>query len=120
MNISAHFGGQTETLVGSLFPIVLFCGTSTSFVQYKKCRFAFPARPRPLRGTKERHQHDKAHALSRLRKKFTTVIILNEQQLLKRIQQGVRDQSDVELLNNKCYHEGRRVPWESGYSASGM
>jgi hypothetical protein len=36
------------------------------------------------------------------------------QQLLKRIRQGVQNQSDVELLNSECYHEGRQIPWESG------
>src|SRR2546429_2216526 len=69
----------------------------------------------------QRYQHDKAHALW---KKFTTVIMLNEQvraagdqrlqRLLKRIRQGVQDQSDLDLLNNECYREGRRIPWESG------
>jgi len=63
----------------------------------------------------------KAHLLW---KKFTTVVMLDKQvraagdpqlqRLLKRIRQGVQDQSDLELLNNKCYSEGRRIPWESG------
>ena len=35
------------------------------------------------------------------------------QLLLKRIRQGVQDESDVELLNNECYREGRQIPWES-------
>jgi hypothetical protein len=70
--------------------------------------------------TEQRYQHDKAHALW---KNFTTVIMLKEQvraagdprlqRLLKRIRQGVQDKSDVELLNNECYREGRRIPWES-------
>ena len=36
------------------------------------------------------------------------------QQLLKRIRQGIQDQSDLDMLNNECYREGRRIPWESG------
>ncbi|KAF9774783.1 hypothetical protein IL306_007181, partial [Fusarium sp. DS 682] len=34
--------------------------------------------------------------------------------LLTRVRQGAQDQSDVEFLNSNCYHEGRRIPWESG------
>jgi len=69
----------------------------------------------------QRHQHDKAHALW---KKFTTVVMLNEQvraagdprlrRLLTRIRQGIQDQSDVEFLNSTCYRERRRIPWQSG------
>lgn len=36
------------------------------------------------------------------------------QTLLKRIRQGVQDQTDLDLLNSRCYREGRRIPWESG------
>ncbi|KAJ2971918.1 hypothetical protein NQ176_g7457 [Zarea fungicola] len=55
---------------------------------------------------------------------FTTVVMLDEQmraagdaelrRLLKRIRQGVQDHSDVELLNARCYRQGRRIPWETG------
>lgn len=34
--------------------------------------------------------------------------------LLTRIRQSVQDNSDVELLNSRCYREGRKIPWESG------
>ncbi|XP_044715214.1 PIF1-like helicase domain-containing protein [Hirsutella rhossiliensis] len=46
-----------------------------------------------------RHQHDKAHALW---KRFTTTVMLDEQ-----------DRSDLDLLNSRCYREGRRIPWET-------
>ncbi|XP_044715996.1 AAA domain-containing protein [Hirsutella rhossiliensis] len=56
----------------------------------------------------QRHQHDKAHALW---KRFTTVVMLNEQMraagdpelqgLLKRIRQGVQDRTDLDLLNSR-------------------
>ncbi|KAK2684708.1 hypothetical protein QWA68_016710 [Fusarium oxysporum] len=69
----------------------------------------------------QRHEHDKAHALW---KKFTTVIMLDEQvraagdpvlqRLLKRIRLGVQDRTDLELLNSRCYREDRRIPWETG------
>lgn len=72
-------------------------------------------------GQWEACQHDKAHALW---KRFTTVVILNEQVraagdvqlqgLLTRIREGVADQSDVNLLNHSCYRAGRRIPWETG------
>ncbi|KJZ69660.1 hypothetical protein HIM_10955 [Hirsutella minnesotensis 3608] len=35
------------------------------------------------------------------------------QRLLKRIRLGV-DRTDLDLLNSRCYREGRRMPWESG------
>ncbi|KAF1807904.1 hypothetical protein P152DRAFT_469266 [Eremomyces bilateralis CBS 781.70] len=59
----------------------------------------------------QRHQHDKAHALWN---KFTTVVMLDEQRLLSRIRHGVQDRSDMDFLNQTCYEEGRRIPWESG------
>ncbi|KAJ3455199.1 hypothetical protein MRS44_013799 [Fusarium solani] len=56
----------------------------------------------------QRHQHDKAHALW---KKFTTVVMLDEQmraagdpvlqRLLKRIRLGVQDRTDLDLLNSR-------------------
>ncbi|ORY71816.1 uncharacterized protein BCR38DRAFT_480295 [Pseudomassariella vexata] len=45
----------------------------------------------------------KAHGLW---KKFNTVVLLKEQ--------GVQDQADLDMLNNRCYRAGRRIPWESG------
>ncbi|KAM4067436.1 AAA domain-containing protein [Hirsutella rhossiliensis] len=67
----------------------------------------------------QRHQHDKAHALW---KRFTTVVMLDEQmraagdpelqRLLKRIRLGVQDHTDLDLLNSRCYREGRRIPFQ--------
>ena len=34
--------------------------------------------------------------------------------LLTRIRHGIQDQTDVDLLNSRCYREGERIPWESG------
>ncbi|KAM4063297.1 AAA domain-containing protein [Hirsutella rhossiliensis] len=75
-------------------PIVLFCGDFHQF--------------RPVQEAEQRHQHDKAHALW---KRFTTVVMLNEQMraagdpelqgLLKRIRQGVQDRTDLDLLNSR-------------------
>ncbi|KAM4055575.1 PIF1-like helicase [Hirsutella rhossiliensis] len=48
----------------------------------------------------QRHQHDKAHALW---KRFTAVVMLDEQ-----------DRTDLDLLNTRCYQEGRQIPWASG------
>ncbi|CAI6094612.1 unnamed protein product [Clonostachys chloroleuca] len=31
-----------------------------------------------------------------------------------RIRLGIQDQSDVDLLNTRCYQEGRQIPWETG------
>ncbi|KAM4061627.1 PIF1 protein [Hirsutella rhossiliensis] len=36
------------------------------------------------------------------------------QRLLKRIRLGVQDHTDLDLLNSRCYREGRRIPWETG------
>ncbi|OAQ63883.1 ATP-dependent DNA helicase PIF1 [Purpureocillium lilacinum] len=35
------------------------------------------------------------------------------QRLLMRIRRGDQDQSDLELLNSRCYQQGRRIPWET-------
>ncbi|RKK11156.1 hypothetical protein BFJ66_g18345, partial [Fusarium oxysporum f. sp. cepae] len=35
------------------------------------------------------------------------------QRLLKRIRSGVQDRADLDLLNSRCYREGRRIPWET-------
>src|SRR5262249_16221157 len=107
-------------------PIVLFCGDFHQFRPVQERSILLPSAATSWDEgktftTEQRYQHDKAHALW---KKFTTVIMLNEQvpaagdprlqRLLKRIRQGVQDQSDLDFLNNECYREGRRIPWESG------
>ncbi|KJZ67910.1 hypothetical protein HIM_12701 [Hirsutella minnesotensis 3608] len=84
-------------------PIVLFCG---DFHQFR------PVQERQSFKAEQRHQHDKAHALW---KKFTTVVMLDEQmraagdpelqRLLKRIRLGVKDRTDLDLLNSRCYRE---------------
>lgn len=118
------FRGSKQDFGG--IPIVLFCGDFHQFRPVQERSILLPSTASSWDEEKtfkieQRHQHDKAHALW---KKFTTVIMLNEQvraagdprlqQLLKRIRQGVQDQSDLELLNNECYREDRRIPWESG------
>ena len=107
-------------------PIVLFCGDFHQFRPVQERSILLPSTTTAWDEEKtfrieQRHQHDKAHMLW---KKFTTVIMLNEQvraagdpqlqQLLKRIRQGIQDQSDLDMLNNECYREGRQIPWESG------
>jgi len=107
-------------------PIVLFCGDFHQFRPVQERSIILPSTATSWDQEKtfrieQRHQHDKAHALW---KKFTTVIMLNEQvraagdprlqRLLKRIRQGIQGKSDLEMLNNECYHEDRRIPWESG------
>ena len=106
-------------------PIILFCGDVHQFrpVQDRSILLPSSATPWDEKTIKveHRYQHDKAHALWT---KFTTVIMLDEQvraagdprllRLLRRIRQGVQDESDVELLNNTCYRgEGCRIPRES-------
>jgi hypothetical protein len=105
---------------------VLFCGDFHQFRPVQERSIVLPSAAtlwdeEKTFTTEQRYQHDKAHALW---KRFTTVIMLNEQvraagdsqlqQLLKRIRKGVQDQSDVDFLNNECYRKGRRIPWESG------
>jgi hypothetical protein len=114
---SQDFGG---------IPIVLFCGDFHQFRPVQEGSILLSSGD--LRWdqensfkVEERYQHDKAHALW---KKFTTVVMLKEQvraagdpdlqRLLTRIRQGTQDQSDVDLLNDRCYKRGRRIPWESG------
>ncbi|RSL41663.1 hypothetical protein CEP51_016563 [Fusarium floridanum] len=38
-------------------------------------------------------------------RKFTVVVLKEEHKISR---------SDMEFLNSNCYHEGRRIPWESG------
>ncbi|WAO96996.1 Helitron-like-N domain-containing protein [Fusarium falciforme] len=45
----------------------------------------------------------RAHALWA---RFTTVVMLTEQ--------GQQDESDMELLNSRCFQEGRAIPWGKG------
>lgn len=114
---SRDFGG---------IPVVVFCGDFHQFRPVQERSILLPSSIVPWEGDhgfgpEQRRQHDVAHALWG---KFTTVVMLNEQVraaqdprlrgLLTRIRQGVQDQSDVEYLNNTCYQEGRRIPWESG------
>jgi hypothetical protein len=113
---SRDFGG---------IPVVIFCGDFHQFRPVQERSILLPSSTIPWEedcgfGPEQRRQHDVAHALWR---KFTTVVMLNEQvraandprlrELLMRIRQGVQDQSDVNYLNSTCYQEGRRIPWES-------
>lgn len=116
--------GSTEDFGG--IPIILFCGDFHQFRPVQERSILLSSSEIPwdegrIFRVEQRHQHDKAHALW---KRFTTVVMLKEQVraaadpqlqgLLTRIRQGVGDQSDVDLLNRKCYREDRRIPWESG------
>jgi hypothetical protein len=107
-------------------PIVVFCGDFHQFRPVQERSILLPSEGIPWNEeksfrTEQRYQHDRAHALW---KKFTTVILLNEQvraaedpqlqRLLTRIRRGVQDQTDVGFLNSRCYQEGQRIPWESG------
>lgn len=104
-------------------PIVLFLGDFKQFRPVQERSILVPSNDFPWDEGKtfrieQRHQHDKAHILW---KRFTTVVILNEQvraagnlqlqRLLTRIRQGVADQTYVDLLNRTCYREGRQIPW---------
>ncbi|KJZ69284.1 hypothetical protein HIM_11320 [Hirsutella minnesotensis 3608] len=107
-------------------PIVLFCGDFHQFRPVQERSILLPSAAVSWDvdnsfKAEQRHQHDKAHALW---KKFTTVVMLDEQmraagdpelqRLLKRIRLGVQDRTDLDLLNSRCYRESRRIPWESG------
>ncbi|KAK3391315.1 hypothetical protein B0H63DRAFT_389924 [Podospora didyma] len=107
-------------------PIVMFCGDFRQFRPVQERSILLPSAAIPWEDDKsfraeQRRQHDKAHSLWN---KFTTVVVLTEQvreagdptlrRLLGRIRQGVQDQTDVDLLNSRCYQEDRRIPWESG------
>ncbi|KAM5349348.1 hypothetical protein ACJ41O_005853 [Fusarium nematophilum] len=107
-------------------PVVLFCGDFHQFRPVQERSILLPSAAVAWEHdnsfkVEQRRQHDKAHALW---KRFTTVIMLDEQVraagdpelrgLLTRIRLGIQDQSDVDLLNSRCYQEGRRIPWESG------
>ncbi|KAF1814385.1 hypothetical protein P152DRAFT_456639 [Eremomyces bilateralis CBS 781.70] len=107
-------------------PIIVFCGDFRQFRPVQERSILLPSQVIAWTDdtafrAEQRHQHDKAHALWN---KFTTVVMLDEQvraagdprlqQLLRRIRHGVQDQSDMDFLNDTCYQEGRRIPWESG------
>ncbi|KAG7418719.1 ATP-dependent DNA helicase PIF1 [Fusarium oxysporum f. sp. raphani] len=107
-------------------PIVLFCGDFHQFRPVQERSILLPSMAVSWDEdnsfkAEQRHQHNKAHALW---KKFTTVVMLDEQvraagdpvlqRLLKRIRLGVQDRTDLELLNSRCYREDRRIPWETG------
>ncbi|KAH8743852.1 hypothetical protein F5883DRAFT_512064 [Diaporthe sp. PMI_573] len=116
--------GCTEDFGG--IPIIVFCGDFHQFrpVQDRPILLpsaAFPWHEEKAFRTEQRYQHDRAHALW---KKFTTVVMLKEQVrasgdpelrgLLTRIREGTQDRADLDLLNQRCYQEGKRIPWESG------
>ncbi|KJZ69967.1 hypothetical protein HIM_10638 [Hirsutella minnesotensis 3608] len=107
-------------------PVVLFCGDFHQFRPVQERSILLPSTAVSWDvdnsfKAEQRRQHDKAHALW---KKFTTVVMLDEQvraagdpelqRLLRRIRQGVQDRTDLDLLNSRCYREGKRIPWESG------
>ncbi|KAF5131318.1 ATP-dependent DNA helicase PIF1 [Metarhizium anisopliae] len=92
-------------------PFVLFCGDFHQFRPVQERSILLPSTAVSWDvdnwfKAEQRHQHDKAHALW---KKFTTVIMLDEQvraagdpelqRLLKRIRLGVQDHTDLDLLN---------------------
>lgn len=107
-------------------PIVLFCGDFHQFRPVQERSILLPSvavswdEDNSFKA-EQRHRHDKAHALW---KKFTTVVMLDEQvraagdaelqRLLKRIRLGVQDRTDLDLLNSRCYQESKRIPWETG------
>ncbi|KAF4448962.1 ATP-dependent DNA helicase PIF1, partial [Fusarium albosuccineum] len=107
-------------------PIVLFCGDFHQFRPVQERSILLPSvavswdEDNSFKA-EQRDQHDKAHGLW---KKFTTVVMLDEQvraagdaelqRLLKRIRSGEQDRTDLDLLNSRCYREGRRIPWETG------
>ncbi|KAG7408025.1 hypothetical protein Forpi1262_v018132 [Fusarium oxysporum f. sp. raphani] len=107
-------------------PIILFCGDFHQFRPVQERSILLPSAAISWDvgnsfKAEQRHQHDQAHALW---KKFTTVVMLDEQmraagdpelqRLLKRIRLGVQDRTDLDLLNSRCYREGRRISWETG------
>jgi hypothetical protein len=116
--------GSTEDFGG--IPIVLFCGDFHQFRPVQERSILLPSSAtswlqQDSFRVEQRYQHNKAHSLWR---KFTNIIILDEQvraagdpelrRLLTRIRLGIQDQSDIDLLNARCYQEGRQIPWETG------
>jgi hypothetical protein len=107
-------------------PIILFCGDFHQFRPVQERSMLLPSTmfswdyDSSFR-LEQRHQHDIAH---RLWKKFSTIVMLNEQVraagdsefqgLLTRIRQGLQTREDLDLLNDRCFVEGKRIPWETG------
>ncbi|KFG84187.1 hypothetical protein MANI_116079 [Metarhizium anisopliae] len=122
---------QLQSLRGSPrdfggIPIVLFGGDFHQFRPVQEISMLLPSTVTSWDDDasfriEQRHEHDVAHALW---KRFSTVVMLNEQVraagdpelqgLLTRIRQGSQTQADLDLLNDRCYEEGRRIPWETG------
>ncbi|KAG7413173.1 ATP-dependent DNA helicase PIF1 [Fusarium oxysporum f. sp. raphani] len=107
-------------------PIVVFCGDFHQFRPVQERSILLPSAAISWNEEKsfkaeQRYQHDRAHALW---KKFTTVIMLDEQvraasdpqlqRLLTRVRRGVQNRSDMDLLNRTCYREKRRIVWAPG------
>ncbi|RYC79720.1 hypothetical protein BFJ63_vAg17395 [Fusarium oxysporum f. sp. narcissi] len=107
-------------------PIVVFCGDFHQFRPVQERSILLPSAAISWNEEKsfkseQRYQHDRAHALW---KRFTTVIMLDEQvraasdpqlqRLLTRVRRGVQNRSDMELLNRTCYREKRRIVWAPG------
>ncbi|KAM4064251.1 ATP-dependent DNA helicase PIF1 [Hirsutella rhossiliensis] len=90
-------------------PIVLFCGDFQQFRPVQERSIVLPSAAISWDvdnsfKAEQRHQHDKAHALW---KRFTTVVMLNEQMRAA----GPHGSGPPQL---RCYREGRRIPWETG------
>ncbi|KAM4066727.1 hypothetical protein HRG_012156 [Hirsutella rhossiliensis] len=89
-------------------PIVLFCGDFQQFRPVQERSIVLPSAAISWDvdnsfKAEQRHQHDKAHALW---KRFTTVVMLNEQ---------MRAAGDPELQGLLSGSgRGRRIPWETG------
>ncbi|RKK86029.1 hypothetical protein BFJ68_g17175 [Fusarium oxysporum] len=106
-------------------PVIIFCGDFHQFRPVQERSIPLPSSIFPCGqghgfGPAQQRQHDVAHVLWR---KFTVVMLKEKvraaqdprlRRLLTRVRQGAPDQSDIEFLNSNCYHEGRRIPWESG------
>ena len=105
--------GSAEDFGG--IPIVVFSGDFRQFRPVQERSILLPSVAIPWDDDKsfraeQRREHDKAHALWN---KFTTVVVLTEQvcaagdpilrRLLTWIWLGVQDQTNVDLLNSRCY-----------------
>ncbi|KAF5252652.1 hypothetical protein FOXYS1_14623 [Fusarium oxysporum] len=105
-------------------PVIIFFGDFHQFRPVQEWSILLPSSSFPRGqghgfGLEQQRQHDVAYALWR---KFTVVVLKEKvraaqdprlRRLITRVQQGAQDQSDVEFLNSNCYHEERRIPWES-------
>jgi hypothetical protein len=119
--------GSSEDFGG--IPVVLLCGDFHQFRPVKERSILLPSTAiawdeGKIFKAEQGYQYDKAHTLW---KRFTTVVLLKEQvraagdprlrQLLTRIRKGEQDVNDVDFLNDTCFLEGQRIPWESGITA---